>query len=53
MKSSLTMNAATKKGYLLNELGKLVKSYEVALEWHWLGKRLKRSSKRQKTFGCQ
>lgn len=27
------MNVATKKGYLLNELAKLVKSYEVALEW--------------------
>lgn len=44
MKSSVIMNVATKKGYLLNELAKLVKSYEVALEWQRLGKRPQSSS---------
>lgn len=39
LESSVIISTATWKKYFLNELGELVKSYEVTLQWHWLGKK--------------
>lgn len=39
LESSVIISVATKKGYFLSELGKLVKSFVVTLELYWHGKK--------------